>query len=93
LVNTTTEKLLPTFSLPAGGYVILCDANNAAAFAPFGQVIGIPSFTALSNSGDSLTLINATGDIIDRVVYQDSWFDTSVKREGGWTLELRWLDA
>jgi len=88
LVNTTTEKLLPTFSLPAGGYVILCDANNAAAFAPFGQVIGIPSFTALSNSGDSLTLINATGDIIDRVVYQDSWFDTSVKREGGWTLEL-----
>lgn len=88
LINTTTEKILPAFSLPAGGYVILCDANNAAAFAPFGQVIGIPSFTALSNSGDSLTLINATGDIIDRVVYQDSWFETSVKRGGGWTLEL-----
>lgn len=87
LVNSTTPKTLGTFLLPPGGYVILCDDDNVGDFPGIG-VIGIPSFSALSNAEDSLTLINPDGDIIDIVSYKDDWYASSVKRNGGWTLEL-----
>lgn len=86
-VNSVTEKILPTFTLPPSGFVILCDANNASFFTQYGEVIGIPSFTSLTNTGDSLTLRSAGGEIIDIVVYSDTWFDTDLKKDGGWTLE------
>ncbi len=87
-VNTNTIKILPAFDLAPNSYVILCDVNNVAQFEPYGDVIGIPSFTALANSADSLTLKKPSGEIIDMVYYRDSWFATTAKRDGGWTLEL-----
>lgn len=83
-VNSTTAKILPSFVLLPGEYVILC---NDASVGSFNQAIGIPSFTALTNSTDSLTLLDNSGAIIDILVYSDSWFATTVKRDGGWTLE------
>lgn len=88
LVNTTTVKTLPAFNLAPGSFVILCDQGNASQFTTYGDVIGISSFSALSNAGDSLTLLDNNGEIIDIVVYSDTWFDTPSKLEGGWTLEL-----
>jgi hypothetical protein len=87
LVNTTTEKTLPDYALQAGGFVILCDENNVAAFQSYGDVLGIPSFTALSNTGDSLTLLSADSDIIDIVAYTDDWYGSSLLAQGGVTLE------
>ncbi|MEZ4800594.1 MAG: lamin tail domain-containing protein [Flavobacteriales bacterium] len=84
-VNTTTIKTLPSYTLAPGGYVVVCDANNVGLFE---SAIGIASFTALSNAGDSLTLLDNTGALIDYVAYQDAWFATTEKKDGGWTLEL-----
>lgn len=83
-VNTTTVKTLPSFNLGPGQYAILTDANNTALFS---NAIGISSFTALTNSTDSLTLLDNNGQIIDVLVYNDDWFVTSEKLDGGWTLE------
>jgi hypothetical protein len=87
-VNTTTVRVLPSFALAPGAYVLLCHINDVALFEPFGDVIGIPSFVALTNSADSLTLISPEGEIIDWVSYKDSWYQDAVKKNGGWTLEL-----
>ena len=88
-VNTTTVKILPSFILSPGAFVILCDDDSASVYAAnYGPVISIPSFTALSDGGDSLTLKNAADEIIDVVVYSDDWFLSSTTREGGWSLEL-----
>lgn len=86
-VNSTTSKILPAHVLASGEYVILCDESNVELLQPFGPVIGIGSFTALANSGDSLTLLDPDGQIIDLVVYSDSWYGDSDKADGGWTLE------
>lgn len=83
-VNSTTSKVLPSYNLAPNGFVILTDVNNIGQFA---NVIGITSFTALTNSTDSLTLLDNAGNIIDILVYSDDWFATSEKAEGGWTLE------
>jgi hypothetical protein len=87
LVNSTTPKILSPYLLPPGGYVILCDAADMGQFPGIG-VVGIPSFSALSNAEDSLTLLNATGDLIDVVSYKDDWYASTEKRNGGWALEL-----
>lgn len=83
-VNSSTAKTLPGYTLAPGEYAILCDALNASFFS---NAIGISSFTALTNAGDSLTLLDAAGQIIDILVYKDDWFETPEKLNGGWSLE------
>ncbi len=87
-VNSSTEKILPDFTIAPLGHVIICDMNNVSLFESSGEVLGITSFTALTNTGDSLTLKDNLNQIIDIVVYSDDWFETDSKREGGWSLEL-----
>jgi hypothetical protein len=86
-VNSSTAKTLPSYILAPGSYVILCSNSDTAAYNMFGNTIGISSFTALSNAGDSLTLLDNTGKIIDIVVYSDSWYNDAIKAQGGWSLE------
>lgn len=86
-INTTTSKVIPDVVLPPGGYLLLCDEDVVADFAGYGSVVGIPSFSALSNEGDSLTLLNANDDIIDIVAYESSWYGEDFSGDGGVTLE------
>lgn len=86
-VNTTTEKVLPATPLPPGGFVILCDESAVVEFEGFGTVIGIPSFTALANSGDSLTLRSSENNVTDIVVYSDDWYGDPLLDDGGVSLE------
>lgn len=87
-VNSTTAKTLPNFALLPNSYVILCDVNDTALYSPFGDVIGISSFTALTNGGDSLTLMDDNSNVIDIVAYDISWYNDPSKDDGGYTLEL-----
>jgi hypothetical protein len=84
LVNTTTVKTLPSFTLPPDGYIVLCSDQFSALFNPS---VGISGFTALTNDGDSLTLLNDQGTLIDVLKYSIGWYDTSDKASGGWSLE------
>ena len=84
LVNSTTEKTLPSYLLNPNEYVILCDANNTSWFP---NSIGIVSLTALTNSADSLTLLDLNNNTIDIVSYRDDWYNSTEKSEGGWSLE------
>ena len=86
-VNTTIEKVLPASVLPAAQTVILCDEGDVDAFVPYGEVIGIPSFSALSNAGDSLTLRDNLGTVVDVVVYTSDWYNNSAVADGGTSLE------
>jgi len=78
----TSKVLLPD------GYLILCDEDDIGVFQSFGDLMGLPSFPSLNNSGDELTLRSNTGALLHAVAYSDSWYDNSFKDDGGWTLEL-----
>lgn len=84
LVNSTTAKTLPSFMLNPNEYVIICDANSTSLFP---NSIGISSLTALTNSGDSLTLLDFNNNVVDMVSYSDEWYNSSEKSDGGWSLE------
>ena len=84
LVNSTSEKTLPNFLLNPQQHVIICDAINASLFP---NSIGIPALTALTNSGDSLTLLDLDNTVIDIVTYTDDWYNNTEKSDGGWSIE------
>ena len=84
LVNSTTEKTLSSYLLNPNEYVIICDANSTSFFP---NSIGISALTALTNSGDSLTLIDFDNNVVDMVSYSDDWYNSSEKSDGGWSLE------
>ena len=86
-INTTTAKTLPNFVLAPNSYVILCDVNDTALYTSYGNVIGITSFSALTNGGDSLSLMDDNSNVLDVVNYNINWYQDAVKDDGGYTLE------
>ncbi len=87
LTDLTTQTVLPDYLLPSHTYLILCKSTYKADFQVFGQTLGLTSFPSLNNTGDDLRLYAPTGQLIDRVVYAQSWYRDSEKAQGGWSLE------
>jgi len=71
--------------LPPGEYAIMTGAADGfdTAILAF-QVSSLPSF---SNGGDSIALGNIDGDLLDFIAYDDSWYRSSSKDDGGYSLE------
>ncbi len=97
ILNRTTQPIslkgwklgktaLPDSMLAPGGYAIVCARSKAALLAPLGRVLGLSSFS-LVNAGATLTLRNASGQLVHSVAYLDSWWAAN-RRNGGYALEM-----
>ncbi len=81
---------IPPTTLAAGEYLIICptgDAFDAWSALPDIQVVAVPSFPSLNNSGDEIALLNNAGNLVDVVAYSSDWYRDEDKDNGGWTLE------
>lgn len=86
----TSKKLFPAYTLQPGAHLMLTSFEAEQSFASYGDVLTFSSFS-LANSGSTLVLRNASGEIIHAVNYLDTWYRDGVKKNGGWSLEL--IDA
>lgn len=84
----STPQHFPSYQMLPGSYLIVCDDSNTDLFSAFGNVVGLPTFPALTNDGDDLSLTDANGNLIHQVSYQLAWYGDAQKQDGGWTLEL-----
>ncbi|MEY4927509.1 MAG: hypothetical protein RI894_1945, partial [Bacteroidota bacterium] len=82
-----TPQILPNYVLPANSFAIICKVGNDTAMTAYPHVFGLASF-ALVNTGDSLMLYNTTGNLVHKVTYKDTWYGSTLKKDGGYTLEL-----
>lgn len=71
-----------------GEYLIVSSLNGADKFESLGKATGVSNFPSLNNSGDAIILKDASGIVIDAVLYSDGWFRDDEKKEGGYSLEL-----
>ncbi|MGH1335671.1 MAG: lamin tail domain-containing protein [Aureispira sp.] len=85
--NDGQDKNLPSFILQPDSMVILTGTSNVADYAVYGTTLDIGSIT-LTNGGELLRLKDATGQTVDSVDYELSWYQDAVKDDGGWSLEL-----
>jgi len=86
---TGQSGTMPNFDLLPDSFVIVCTGTAVAAMSAFGTVISVTSFPSLDNNGDQVSLLNATGAVIHSVNYKDSWYQNELKKDGGWTLEMK----
>ncbi len=86
ITTGTSRKILPSCSLPAGGYLLVADDAFSEDLEPYGPVVFLSSFS-LVNAGQELVLRNSEGSVIHAVTYHDSWYRNEYKQEGGWSLE------
>ncbi|WP_321300200.1 lamin tail domain-containing protein [Marinifilum fragile] len=74
-------------TIQANSYLILCSNTAIEAFSEYGNTLGLSNFSGLSNSGNSLKLLSANGEIIEEIVYSDTWYQSEEKSNDGWSLE------
>jgi hypothetical protein len=86
--STGESGAFPSYTIPAGGYVIVCTGSAVAAMTPYGPVISVTSFPSLNNDADQIYLRAPSGLIVHSVNYTDAWYKNELKKDGGWTLEM-----
>ncbi len=78
---------LPAYSLRAGEYLVLVSAAGVPLLREYGNVTGLNPWPNLNNTGDELSLYSPSGRLLDRVKYDQGWYNSSLKSQGGWSLE------
>jgi len=83
-----TLRFFPEAVVPADSFLVITSLLGAEQFGNDINVVGLSSFPALTNTGQTLILYNPTGDVISTVTYSDSWYRNNAKKDGGWSLEM-----
>jgi len=83
----TNTKTIPDVTILANGYIVLASTTAAPNYPTSYNVVGVTSFPALTNSGQTLVLKTPQGNTISTVSYSDTWYKDNTKKEGGWSLE------
>jgi Lamin Tail Domain/CHU_C Type IX secretion signal domain len=87
IVNGTVSTVLPPFQLRPDRYVTIYTRKAGIDFGNIGDTIAVTKLVALSNPNDSITLVSPAGVVLDAVAYDLSFYQSSKKAEGGWSLE------
>jgi hypothetical protein len=83
----TNRKVIPACILQPDSFIVLTGTDGLEYYSDSIAVVGITSFPALTNTGARLTLYNPDTVVISSVTYADSWYQNTVKAEGGYSLE------
>lgn len=87
--NSSSSALINiSFILEPDSFVVLCSKTQVAAFNLPGKTIGLTSFPTLTNESGMIILKDATGKTIHAISYDQSWYHSPIKSEGGWSLEM-----
>lgn len=84
-VNTTSIQTFQNWTLLPFSFLVICDQQDVLQWNF--PVMGLEGFLSLTNSGDSLTLLDATDQVVDFVHYNANYYH-SIETEGGIALEL-----
>ncbi|WDF68899.1 lamin tail domain-containing protein [Sphingobacterium oryzagri] len=83
----TNSLSLPSYLLGPRQYLILSSAQHASLLQRYGQVLALPTWRILNNQGAEIALIDQHDQQLDHVAYRRSWYGSSLKNNGGWSLE------
>ncbi|AWO01315.1 hypothetical protein DLD77_06245 [Chitinophaga alhagiae] len=83
LKDSTGAMKLPEYWLQPDSLVVLA---SRPVFSPCIAGSGFPS---LSNEGETLALYDVQGALVHAVAYRKSWYQGSIKDNGGWSLEMK----
>ncbi|MBN1768782.1 MAG: lamin tail domain-containing protein [Prolixibacteraceae bacterium] len=86
-IRNNTRSIGDSIVMKPGQYLILCKTDYIEAFSLYGETCGIDRFPSLLNSGANIRLSDSNQQPIDEITYSDEWYQSSDKKEGGYSLE------
>jgi len=78
----------PEITLQSNEYYTITQSSCSENFGQGINIITFSSLPALINTGDLIQLSDKYGQLIYAVDYSDDWFESDLKKEGGWSLEM-----
>ena len=85
---TSQSAGMPNFILQPDSFLIVCSPSSVMALSGFGNTVSVSGFPSLGNDGDEIFLRSGNSRTVHAVSYSGSWYQNTVKRDGGWTLEM-----
>ena len=85
LTDASATVEIPDRTLNPGEYYVLTTTSASSEFS--GNVIGMPDFPSLNNSGEQLVL-SLDSDLIFSLTYNPEWHNKE-KADGGYSLEMK----
>ena len=82
-----TTKTFSAVTMQPHSYLIISCENMMNTYGLTAPLFASSCTSSITNSGTTLILTDANGNLIHTVTYSDSWFSTSNKKNGGWSLE------
>jgi hypothetical protein len=86
IYNGTVSTVLPAFTLKPNSYVVIYTQKTGIDFA-IKDTLPVTKLVTLSNPNDTFHLVSPEGRVIDAASYDLSFYQSSKKADGGWTLE------
>ncbi len=87
LSDPSTVAVLPKYHIQPNSFVILCAAKDTAAFASYGNVLGLSTIPSLNNTSDKLSLYFGN-TLLQELDYSLLWYQNKLKENGGYSLEM-----
>ncbi len=84
----STNRALPSCTINANSYLVLCNTNTVNLFSDITNKIGVTSFPAIPNTSGTITISSSFNKVINTVTYSDKWYRDKFKAEGGYSLEI-----
>ena len=86
LQTGSSSGIIGCVSIAANDYLILTALNKVESFSNLGNASDVGSFS-LTNDGSIVVLRTPAGKVISSVEYSSSWYQSTIKSSGGWSLE------
>lgn len=83
-----TLKSLPDFVIPSGGYIVIIADKYREEYAFIDNQLVTLSSLSITDGGQSIILYNSSNCVIHSIVFKSQWHTESIKRDGGWSLEM-----
>jgi hypothetical protein len=88
IYDLTGFAVIPNYVLKAKQFLIITNSTNENLFKKYGNTLGISNLPSLNNDGDLVKLTDKNETTIDEIRYDLSWYPNTLKKDGGWSLEL-----
>ncbi len=86
--DASSDEQIGNYTLLPNEYVIIADDAYSFEYSIFPNSIIVSSLPSYNNSTDDVVLKDPNGNVVDFVTYSEEWYGSSLKEDGGYTLEL-----
>ncbi len=88
ITDNSSSAILPSYTIQPLEYLIIANPTSEPLFKNYGKTLAVPFLPGLNNDGDWVQILDEKNRVIDKIDYDLSWYNSSVKSGGGWSLEL-----